>query len=281
MTTLDIARVRELTGRSFAERDLVVLAREGFTLFVLADDLMAYVPTDERTRLRLASQRRMLARVASRVSFAVPRPVGPIAADVDLRIPAPGMTGRGHRERMMADAELTARAAEWMGRSLAELHGALTSTELDALSVPQPIWPAPRAELTRNVDAHLTGALREAALAVLERWAARPCERDVLVHGDFASYNFAFDAKSGMPTGLFDFHDGGRGPRVLDLALLPSYGDAVLERALAAYGRDAPALADVRLAHAVNAIAYLPFREKSSAVERLKTAVCAAGYPLL
>jgi aminoglycoside phosphotransferase (APT) family kinase protein len=278
---IDLGRVRELTGRSFAERDLVVLPRDGFTLVVLADDLMAYLPADETWRQRLASQRRMLARVGARVSFSVPRPVGALDLDVDLRIPAPGMTGSAHHDRLVREPELAARAADWMGRALSELHSALAMTELDTLAVPRPIWPRPRTELARNVDTLLEGELRDAAHLVLERWDARPTEPDVLVHGDFASHNFAFDAKSGMPTGLFDFHDGGRGPRVLDFALLPSYGEAVVEQAVAAYGAHAPSIADIRLAHAVSAIGYLSFREKSSAVAWVKTAVSAAGYPLL
>jgi Ser/Thr protein kinase RdoA (MazF antagonist) len=226
----------------------------------------------------------MLARISARVSIAVPRPVGPIDSDIDLRTPAPGMTGSTHHERLMREPDLALRAAEWMGRTLAELHRSLAATELDTLGVPRPIWPRPRVELERDVDTLLDGELRAAAHAVLERWETRPSEPDVVVHGDFASHNFAFDASSGMPTGLFDFHDGGRGPRVLDFALLPSYGDAVLERALAAYaayGADAPSLDDVRLAHAVSAIGYLSFREKSSAVAWVKTALSAAGFSIL
>jgi aminoglycoside phosphotransferase (APT) family kinase protein len=278
---IDLARVREITGRSFAERDLVVLPRDGFTLVVLADDLMAYVPTDDVARARLAAQRRMLPRVAARVSFAVPRPVGPIDCDVDLRVPAPGQSGSAHHERLMSDPNLAARAAEWMGRSLAELHSALTRTELDALAVARPIWPLPHATLVALVDEHLDGS--PAARATLERWRTRPAPPDVLVHGDFASHNFAFDPKTGLPTGLFDFHDGGRGPRVLDFALLPSYGEEVLARAVAAYGahgEPAPPMDEMRLAHAVSAIAYLSTR-KSSAIEWVKSAVSAAGFSIL
>jgi aminoglycoside phosphotransferase (APT) family kinase protein len=278
---IDLRRVRDLTGRSFAERDLVVLPRDGFTLVVLADDLMAYIPTDESARMRLAAQRRMLARVGSRVPFAVPRPVGPIESDLDLRTPAPGMTGSVHHEKLLADPDLAVRAAEWMGRSLAVLEGSLAKTVLDALAVPRPTWPRPREQLARDVDALLDGDLRDAASRTLRSWYARPAEPDVLLHGDFASHNFAFDATSGMPTGLFDFHDGGRGPRVLDFALLPSYGDAVLERALAVYGPAAPPLEDVRLAHAVSAMSYLPFRERSSAVAWVKSALSAAGFSIL
>src|SRR5687767_269404 len=102
---------------------------------------MAYVPSDDGARVRLATQRPILARVAPRVSFGVPRPIGPIECDVDLRVPAPGPTGAAHHERLMREPDLLARAAEWMGRALAELHGALGRIELAALAVPRAPWP--------------------------------------------------------------------------------------------------------------------------------------------
>ena len=250
---IDLARVRRITGRSFAERDMVVLRRDDFAVVVLADDLMAYVPGNE-------IQRRVLARVAPRVSFAVPRPVGPLDADIDLRVPAPGMTGSAHHERVMREPELLARTAEWIGRALAELHSALTKTELDSFAVPRAPWPYLEGELERGVDTHLEGTPRERAHEAIRRWRDRLRSPDVLVHGDFASHNFAFDPKSGMPTGVFDFHGGGRGARVIDFAYLPSYGDDALMRARAAYGEHAPSVEDVRLAHAVVALSFLGWR---------------------
>lgn len=259
-----LARTREITGRSFAERDLVVLERDGFTLVVLADDLMVYVPANGAWRRLLAAERRALARIAPRVSFEVPRPVGPLDKGPDLRVPARGMTGSAHHDRLMRDPDLAARAAEWMGKTLAELHASLTRTEIDALDLPRPSWPLPMPELRSIVDSHLEASARDAAHRTLDAWIARMAETrsadDVFVHGDFGSHNFAFDAESGMPTGIFDFHDGGRGPRVLDFALWPSYGDAFLERAVRAYGDEAPSRDDIRLAHAVSTISYLPFR---------------------
>jgi aminoglycoside phosphotransferase (APT) family kinase protein len=253
MSDLDLARVREITGRSFAERDMITLRRDDFTVVVLADDLMVYVPTK-------TTQRRILARIAPRLSFAVPRPVGPIDLDIDLRVPAPGSTGSTHHERLMREPELLARTAEWMGRALAELHGSLAKIELDSLGVPRAPWPYLAEALERGVDAHLEGDARARAHEAIGRWRARDAEPDVLVHGDFASHNFAFDAKSGMPCGVFDFHGGGRGPRVIDFAYLPSYGADATRSALAAYGSNAPSLADVRLAHAVVALSFLGWR---------------------
>jgi hypothetical protein len=47
---------------------------------------------------------------------------------------------------------------------------------------------------------------------------------------------------------------------VIDFAYLPSYGDDATKRALRAYGEHAPALEDVRLAHAVVALSFLGWR---------------------
>jgi hypothetical protein len=268
-----IARARRMTGRSFASRDLVVLPRDGFVLVVLADDLLAYVSTDDDHRRRLATERKVLARIASRVSFAVPRPVGPLdlTGDLDLRVPAPGATGPAHHARIMADPALARDVGTWMGCALAELHAALGPSELDALAVPRPDWPQAPARLARGVDAHLEGATRDAAHEVLRLWHARPPQREVFLHGDFGSHNFAFDSNTGKPTGVFDFHDGGRGPRVVDLALLPSYGEEITLHALAAYGADAPPLDDVRLAHAVKSIAYLAWRAEDPDAHDLRS----------
>lgn len=280
-----LARVREITGRSFAERDLVVLEREGFTLVVLADDLMAYVPSNGAWRRLLAAERRALARVAPRVSFGVPRPVGPIDAMPDLRVPARGMTGSAHHHRLMRDPSLAARAAEWMGKTLAELHGSMARIELDGIDMPGRRSPVPRLshpDLRRIARDYLEGAMSDAAHAVIERWIARPprtVAEDVFVHGDFGSHNFAFDEKSGMPVGVFDFHESGRGPRVVDFARLPAYGEDVLARAVAAYGREAPSEEDIRLAHAVSEIAHLS--TQSSSVASVKTAIERAGISIL
>jgi len=257
---IDLGRVRAITGRSFAERDLVVLERDDFSVVVLADDLMVYVPANDPARVRLGAQRRMLARVASRVSFSVPRPVGPLDADLDLRVPATGLTGGAHHERLMREPDLLAKAAEWMGRTLAELHDALTRTELDALAVPNAPWPYLEEALERGVDAHLESDARDRAYEAIGRWRERAGEPEVLVHGDFASHNFAFDGASGMPRGVFDFHGGGRGQRVIDFAYLPSFGEDATARALGAYGPNAPSLSDVRLAHAVVALSFLGWR---------------------
>jgi len=71
-----VRHARAVTGRAFATRDLVIAERFGFWMVRLANDLMAYVAKDDVTRDALVRERRIVARVASRVSFRVPRPLG-------------------------------------------------------------------------------------------------------------------------------------------------------------------------------------------------------------
>jgi hypothetical protein len=260
-----IEHAHRVTGRSFASRDVKVGDRYGFHIVRLAGDLMAYVAKDDASWEKLALQRRMLARVAQRVSFRVPRPVGDVdtRGPIDLRERVPGATGPRFHDRIMNDAALRARVAAWIGETLAELHDAIANAELaPGLRVRDRDNPQYRPErLHAGIDAHLEGDLRHRAYAVVRAWHAQNTNTraDVYLHADFGSHNFAFDETTGMPVGVFDFHDGGRGPRFVDLKLVPSYGEDALAMALERYGGRA-SLADVRLAHAVTSLAYLAWR---------------------
>jgi aminoglycoside phosphotransferase (APT) family kinase protein len=261
------AYARRVTGRSFASRDVAVLERDGFAVVVLAADLMAYVAGTERSRRTLARQRAILARLAPRVSFPLPRPIGSIdlAGPVDLRERVPGGTGPDFHARMMQDDGLRTRTLAWMGAALAELHAALGELELDALGVPRLIADGVR--LRRGIEGHLDGLARERALDVVSRWERRLDDRrgDVLLHGDFGSHNFTFDLDTAIPTGVFDFHDLARGPRAADFKLVPSYGSTSASLAVDRYlASSSPSvelsLEDVGLAHAAAALDYLAWR---------------------
>lgn len=260
-----IAHAQRTTGRSFASRDVVVGERYGFWVVRLAADLMAYVAKDDAAWSNLARQRRVLTRVAQRVSFRLPRPIGRDEAPVDLRERVPGVTGSRFHERLTNDAALRASVAAWMGDVLAELHGALANVELDTLGVDDPVWPHRLDRLLHGIDTHLEGEAREAAHAVARAWheRVRHTRNDVFLHGDFGAHNLAFDEETGLPLGVFDFHDAGRGPRAVDLKLLPSYGDDALGIAMTRYEEKsgvALPVAEIRLAHAVTALAYLAWR---------------------
>ncbi len=266
MDLRDVVRYAErVTRRSFASRDVATLERDGFRLVTLAPDLMAYVAMSESSQSALARQRTILARIAPRLSFPVPRPVGPLVLEgrIDLRVPVKGESGEALHARIMADADHRRRVASWMGRALAELHASLAELELEALSVPH-LSPG-TARLQLGVETHLEGAARAEGLETVRRWERRLGELSprALLHGDFGSHNLSFDAASGMPVGVFDFHDMTRGPAFVDLKLLPSYGRDATAAALDAYHEAAaPPIhpADVALAHAACALDYLAWR---------------------
>jgi aminoglycoside phosphotransferase (APT) family kinase protein len=101
----------------------------------------------------------------------------------------------------------------------------------------------------------------------------------VLLHGDFGAHNLAFDPATGMPIGVFDFHDVGRGAAEHDLKLLPLLGETFLARAVDRYAARARPLdlGDVRLVHAATALSSLAEGgDAPSAVRWAREAVRAA-----
>lgn len=191
-----IAFVHDSTGRGVALREVEVGDRGDMWVARLAADLMAYVPKTEAVAQRLARERRVLTRVAARVSFRLPRPVGK-DGPFDLREPVPGVSGSVHYAPIFADAARRARVLLWMRDVLDDLHAALTVTELDAFGVERPAWSE----------------------------GVAPSAPDVLLHGDFGVHNVAFDARTGQPSGVFDFHDLARGPRAIDFRWFAQQGD--------------------------------------------------------
>ena len=152
----------------------------------LDDDVLAYIPHDERHAKILARERRVLARIAPRLSFAVPKPVGPLDAKLDLREAVRGRAGGASSPASNA----------WLMHALEELHASLSVGELDAFGLEPPYFQGAEA---------FNGTI-----------AARDPREDVLLHTDFASHNFTHD-EAGLPIGVFDFHDIRRGPRWVDL----------------------------------------------------------------
>lgn len=263
-----VAFARAVAGRSFAERELTIRERDAFTVVELGAELVAFVAHDETARARLAKERRVLARVAPRVSFAVPRPVGAIEGvdPCDLRARVAGATGRVFEERLARDAALAGRIAIWIADALLELHASLTTIELDAFDLDAPEWPFDAGRLRAAASRALEGDDLARAHEICARWDARLAARrprdDVLLHADFGLHNLTFDAATGTPLGVFDFHDAARGPRAFDLKLLPSYGEAFLNAVLERYAARGPAIddGDIHLVHAATALSSLATR---------------------
>jgi hypothetical protein len=64
----------------------IAVARRGWRWHArLPGDRMLFVPVDDDGARRLVAERRLLAAIAPRLSFAVPRPLGAIDGPIDLR----------------------------------------------------------------------------------------------------------------------------------------------------------------------------------------------------
>lgn len=279
-----LASVREVTGRVFHPREVHAREREHAWVIELGDAMVAFVAKDAASRARLVASRRILTRIGPRLSFETPRPLGPLdrVEPCDLRTRTRGAVGMSFRERVLADNAHAARVAAWVANALAELHAALAGIELDAFGLVLPSWPPSGEQLAACAP---FADEPSAAVALCSRWdawlSARSRRRDVLVHGDVDLHNFGWDPATGLPISLFDFHEAGRGPRVLDFAAMPEWGPRALERVLERYavssGDAGVTLADVQLAHAVRAIAGLGpgASETRRAAARAAIAACA------
>jgi hypothetical protein len=116
----------------------IAVARRGWRWLVkLPGDRVLFVPVDEHGVRRLLDERRLLATIAPRLSFAVPRPLGAIDAPIDLRQGVPGEPGSVRlTDRIVEDDVLAERFADDTARILAELHRALGDEELRTLARP-------------------------------------------------------------------------------------------------------------------------------------------------
>jgi aminoglycoside phosphotransferase (APT) family kinase protein len=241
--------------------------REWRWIAELPGERVAHLPPDDASAVRLARERRLLALIAPRVDFAVPRPLGPLDAPLDLRARVPGVSGPAGLAahfRAIADPARAARLADDFARIAAGLHQALSAAELAALGpAPAPAWPMAAARLAALAPS-LPGDLAARASEVVARYGGievAPADH-ALVHGDLGSHNFGFDDAGGV-TGLFDFEEAAAGDRHRDFRYLPSYGEPAFPLALAAYATRTgfvPSLERVCLYHAATALSYLAWR---------------------
>jgi aminoglycoside phosphotransferase (APT) family kinase protein len=208
----------------------------------LPDDLLVAIPEDAAGAARLFREGRLLELLAARVAVALPRvrPTDDVVGwQIRTRVPGAQIGGDG-RERAFAARPQGMRAADELGRALAEIHGAVTVVAAAALGFAT-IHPLPDAALLCN---RLDGKVPDQLVAttwrkLVERYAALepPSSDVVLVHGDVWGGNLAVDLASGALNGLFDFDDAGLADRHTDFTYLPSFGLDFTERALSAYER--------------------------------------------
>ncbi len=259
---------------SFAAREHRTIVRIG--------DWVAHIPHDDVGVRRLARERRVLEALAGNVAFAIPRALGQApfrGVEIDVRTWVVGETSPALNARAHASPERSAELGTFMGRALAAMHAVPAPPELEA-----PAWPRPAAALRLGIDAHVSrfeaDALRHAQRFV-ETWEERtPRAYTHLCHGDFGGHNFAFDARSGRPVGVFDFDDACVAETARDFAHIPAYGEHVwraVDAAYAAAGGKTPERADVLAVNAAMALSYLAWRADDAAAHDAASGRDAAG----
>src|SRR5262245_40441178 len=92
------------------------------------------IPFDDVGAGRLLAERRLLATLAPRLSFAVPTPIGDVDGPLDLRRRVPGETGMHLYWSTLEDPDRARAYADDLARVFAELHTALDRDETRALA---------------------------------------------------------------------------------------------------------------------------------------------------
>jgi aminoglycoside phosphotransferase len=233
----------------------------------LPDDRIAFVVDNAAAAEHLAREGRLLSRLASHVSFNLPR-IHDTDSDLGLQVrtivPGAQLSGGG-REREFAALPQGKRLADDLGHALAEIHQAFTIEESHSLgfAAAAPLLPpagtlAGRMEKNRLTDPKIATTFQH----LLERYrTTTPAEADItLIHGDIWGGNLAVDLETGALNGLYDFADAGIADRHLDLMYIHSFGKDFAQRLFAAYtGATGHAISRQRTAlyHAIAAFAAL------------------------
>jgi aminoglycoside phosphotransferase len=222
--------------------DAIKLERRAWRwLAHLPDGRLLFITDNPAGAAQLGRETKLLQLLAARVSFGLPgiHDLDPTLG-LQLRTLVPGaQLSGGGRERDFARLPQGVRLAEDLGRALAEIHGAFTRAELQALGFTEAEAVLPQADAldTRMGDRLTDPHIAATFAALLDRYrSVKPIEKDVvLVHGDIWGGNIAVDLETGTLNGLFDFADAGLADRHLDLMYIHSFGDAFAERLFAAY----------------------------------------------
>ncbi len=211
----------------------------------LPDDLMVLVADSEEATQRLGRERRVLGRLAERLSVQVP-PIIFFSDDdaIQVRRKIAGMQVGGGPEPEIGASALGVRLADDLGRTFAEIHTAFSEGERRELGLKR-VNILPSADALADM---LAGRLddprvRDGLDLTLSHYrdVAVPDHDLVVVHGDPWAGNFAVDETTGALNAIFDFEDVGIDDRNMDLRYFSSFGSDFEKRALARYARTAKA----------------------------------------
>ena len=205
---LAIAAALREAGVDIAPDALAPEQRDGRIVVALPGERLAWFPTSDDGRVRLARERRVLRVIAEHCSFAVPRVIHESPAGWDVRARVPGRVDPwAVYHRLPREPALAHAIGAAIGAILAEQHDRVPTAALDGLPV-RPSWPLPDEQILAALPEVTDAAdVRAAAPHVLAALAGLPDGGRVLVHGDLGLHNLALDPDTDAVRGVFDYGD--------------------------------------------------------------------------
>jgi aminoglycoside phosphotransferase (APT) family kinase protein len=272
---MDVAKACLLLSRAgfpTTAETVAVTARDDRWAVSLPGDRMAWFPMNEAASARLATEHRILALLAARCSFRVPRVVHADEAGWQLRELVPGVFDPwGMFRRVQSDPALARRIGRAIGRILAEQHAMIRRDDIAGWLPEKLPWPEP----STGVLAQLPHVVTDAALLdelqrVLRRYEEQQQEialsECVLNHGDLGLHNVAFVPDTDDVAGVFDYDGAAWADRHQDFRYLLFPGSAdesMMDGALEIYEPLLGMRLDrdrIRLGNAACAIGFLGYR---------------------
>jgi hypothetical protein len=207
----------------------------------LPGGLMAWFPRSATGLHQLTCERRLLALLSDRCSFAVPRVLYASARGFDVRAMVLGDTDPwGVYRRLAQDAGLASRIGRSLGTILAEQHTRVVHEDIRDWLPEHVRWPEPaawvRERIASVVDDPKLCTRIDGVLAAYESVEVDEHDR-VLVHTDLGLHNLAFAPETMDVRGVFDYEDAAWADRHFDFRYLvfDFDGDQLLDAALAVY----------------------------------------------
>ncbi len=253
--------------------ELECYARDKGIAIRLADDRIAWFPTNDESWVLLAKERRVLQLIEEHCHFSAPRVLREDRTGWDLRRLVRGtVQPAALRERIRGDATFAHQFGEDLGHILAEQHTCISSMDLKGWLPSTLNWPRPQ-DLPNLPQVVQDPRLLERINLALEQRAASPVGRPVLVHADLGLHNTVVNPDSLRVTGVIDYEGAVFGDRHQDFAYMvfQQREEPMLEGAVAAYEPATGIKIDrdrVFLLNAVAAIGFLGFRYGHSPEER-------------
>jgi Phosphotransferase enzyme family len=226
-------------GFTLAPSDIKVEQRDERWAATLPGDRMAWFPSSDGGRRRLAVERRVLRLLAERCSFRTPTVLYEHPDGFDMRAIVPGRCEPWPLfERAKHDAALARHIGRSIGAILVEQHTRIKQEDVAGWLPERLNWPEPSGSVMERiaaiVDDHALITAIGQMLADYERTVIDPTDR-VLVHGDLGLHNIVMQGDD--VAGVFDYDGAGWADRHHDFRYLTFLWEreTMLEAALEVY----------------------------------------------